>query len=407
MMAIVHIDDAVAATAAALTAEPGVYNIVDDDPLPVAEWLPAFAQWVNAPEPPRLSVDNALKIAGEEAVHFHTSLSEVARAKAKLGFNPRPLLRKDSRTSTAAALEPGGNNVERIDIMSQPVNDDAIDFFEIDQDITLRRMVLRNSNPKGTVLFLHGFPETLYAWKDIAKALADEYEVHAFDWPGYGLSSRPTVDRFSYAPKDYARILDRYFGKAGIDTSKLTIYATDIGALPTLLLAVERPDIARTIIVGDFAPFNRPQFMYASLQSLKEGPAMDQVRANLNSNRDEILQNTFTRGLPEEEHFEVAREFKDDMFRGWTQGAMTSADAFSHYYSHFTRDQDHFESQLARLKTPVKVVWGEKDLYINKEMGVEFAERVRAKLTLLPGIGHFPHLQNPMLAIDEVRDAFR
>ena len=60
--------------------------------------------WVNAPEPPRLSVDNALKIAGEEAVHFHTSLSGVARAKAKLGFNPRPLLWKDSRTSTAAWL---------------------------------------------------------------------------------------------------------------------------------------------------------------------------------------------------------------------------------------------------------------------------------------------------------------
>jgi 2-alkyl-3-oxoalkanoate reductase len=97
-MAIVHIDDAVSA----LTAEPEVYNIVDDDP-PVAEWLPAFARWViNAPEPPRLSVDNALKVAGEEAVHFHTSLSGVARAKAKLGFNPRPLVWKDSRTSTAA-----------------------------------------------------------------------------------------------------------------------------------------------------------------------------------------------------------------------------------------------------------------------------------------------------------------
>jgi hypothetical protein len=49
--------------------------------------------------------------------------------------------------------------------MSQPVNDDAINFFEIDEDITLRRMVLRNSTSKGTVLFLHGFPETLYAWK--------------------------------------------------------------------------------------------------------------------------------------------------------------------------------------------------------------------------------------------------
>ena len=66
MMAIVHIDDAVAATVAALTASRVSTNIVDDDPLPVAEWLPAFARRVNAPEPPRLSVDNALKIAGEE-----------------------------------------------------------------------------------------------------------------------------------------------------------------------------------------------------------------------------------------------------------------------------------------------------------------------------------------------------
>ncbi|MCC8937786.1 alpha/beta hydrolase [Bradyrhizobium sp. Arg68] len=291
--------------------------------------------------------------------------------------------------------------------MSQPVIDNAIDVFQIDEDVTLRRMVLHNANPKGIVLFLHGFPETLYAWQDIATALAGDFEVHAFDWPGYGLSSRPALDRFSYAPRDYARVLDRYIEKAGIDTSKLTIYATDIGALPALLLAVEKPDIARTIIVGDFAPFNRPQFMYPSLQSLKAGPAMDQVRASLNSNRDEILANTFTRGLPKEAHFDVVREFKHDMSRGWMQGAMTTADAFAHYYSHFTRDQDHFEAQLTRLKTPVKVVWGEQDLYINKQMGVELAERLHAELTVLAGVGHFPHLQAPALTIAEVRAAFR
>jgi pimeloyl-ACP methyl ester carboxylesterase len=282
-----------------------------------------------------------------------------------------------------------------------------IGFVEIDKDITLRRMVVHNPKPKGTVLFLHGFPETLYAWKDVSLALADDHEVHAFDWPGYGLSSRPAVDRFSYAPKDYARVLNDYIVKAGIDTSKLTIYATDIGALPALLLALEKPDIARAIIVGDFAPFNRPGYMYESLQSLKAGPSMEQARAQLNKNRDDILENAFRRGLPKEAQFEVSREFKDDMSRGWDQGALTTADAFAHYYSHFTRDQDHFESQLARLKTPVKVVWGEKDLYIRKEMGVEFAQRLHAALTLLPGIGHYPHLQNPKHAIDEVRASFR
>lgn len=92
----VHIDDAIAATVAALTAEPGVYNVVDDDPMPVAKWLPAFARWVDAPEPGRVSVEDALKSAGEEAVYYHTRLTGAAnaRAKEKLGFAPRPLLWK-------------------------------------------------------------------------------------------------------------------------------------------------------------------------------------------------------------------------------------------------------------------------------------------------------------------------
>jgi pimeloyl-ACP methyl ester carboxylesterase len=278
-----------------------------------------------------------------------------------------------------------------------------IGFFEIDKDITLRRMVVRNEKAKGTVLFLHGFPETLYAWKDIALTLGDDYEVHAFDWPGYGLSSRPTADHFSYAPKDYARVLGNYITKSGIDMSTLTIYATDIGALPVLLLALEKPQTARKIIVGDFAPFDRPGYMHESLQALKAGPSMNAARAQFNKRRDDILANAFTRGLSAEARFEISREFNDDMSRGWDQGAMTTADAFSYYYANFTRDQNYFESQLAKLDTPVKVVWGEQDLYIKKEMAVEFADRIDAELTLLPGVGHYPHLQDPKRTIDEIR----
>jgi hypothetical protein len=52
-------NDAVAATVASLTTEPGLYNVVDDDPLPVSEWLPAFARWVDAPQPLRISAERA------------------------------------------------------------------------------------------------------------------------------------------------------------------------------------------------------------------------------------------------------------------------------------------------------------------------------------------------------------
>lgn len=277
--------------------------------------------------------------------------------------------------------------------------------LQINPDIKLRRIVYRPAHPKGTVLFLHGFPETMYAWKPIATSLSSDYEVHAFDWPGYGQSSRPGADRFSYAPKDYAHVLRDYIRTSGIDSSQLVIYATDIGALPALLAALEQPDVARKIIVGDFAPFNRPQYMYESLQALKSKASSDAVRAAMNKNRDEILANTFFRGMSMEERYPLSQEFCDDMAEGW-DGDVTSADAFFHYYSYFTRDQDYFEANMATLKVPVKVVWGEQDIYIKKEMGIEYADRNGLKLSILPKLGHFPHLQAPQETVNEVRASF-
>ncbi|KAI3601727.1 hypothetical protein D8I24_3512 [Cupriavidus necator H850] len=281
-----------------------------------------------------------------------------------------------------------------------------IGFVQVNPDIKLRRLVVHNARAKGTVLFLHGFPETLYAWKDVASSLGQDYEVHAFDWPGYGESSRPGVDKFSYAPRDYAKVLVDYISTTGIDKQRLVIYATDIGALPALMAAVNEPAIARRIIVGDFAPFNRPQFMQERLQGLKDPATADAVHAAFNRTRDEILQNAFTRGLPESSHYEVSPEFKADMARGWQNGELTSADAFYQYYTRFTRDQDDFEANLAKLKTHVTVIWGEKDIYIRKEMGEELASRAHLNLKLLPGIGHYPHLQDKAATISEVRAAF-
>jgi nucleoside-diphosphate-sugar epimerase len=89
----VHIEDAAVATADALTAPPGVYHIVDDDPSPVAVWLPAFARFVGAPPPPRVTVEEARAAAGEDAVYYGTKLRGASNEKAKrtFGFKPRRL----------------------------------------------------------------------------------------------------------------------------------------------------------------------------------------------------------------------------------------------------------------------------------------------------------------------------
>jgi nucleoside-diphosphate-sugar epimerase len=90
-----HIEDAAIATvAAAEQGNPGTYLIANDQPVAVREWLPAFAQWVNAPPPPQISVEQALKMAGgADAVYYGTRMRGVSNTKAKreLGFQPRPL----------------------------------------------------------------------------------------------------------------------------------------------------------------------------------------------------------------------------------------------------------------------------------------------------------------------------
>jgi nucleoside-diphosphate-sugar epimerase len=89
----VHIHDAAIATVALLTAQPGVYNLVDDDASPQSVWLPAFARFVGAPAPPHMSEAQLTAIAGEDAVYYATKLTGASNAKAKriLGWKPRRL----------------------------------------------------------------------------------------------------------------------------------------------------------------------------------------------------------------------------------------------------------------------------------------------------------------------------
>jgi nucleoside-diphosphate-sugar epimerase len=89
----VYIDDAADATVRALDCAPGPYNIVDDNPSEQRVWLTAFARYCGALEPPHVSKQQALQVAGPDAVYYATRLRGASNEKAKrdLGFRPRLL----------------------------------------------------------------------------------------------------------------------------------------------------------------------------------------------------------------------------------------------------------------------------------------------------------------------------
>ncbi len=85
-----HVDDAAEATALAIEHGDGVYNIVDDDPAPVYEWLPATAAMLGAKPPLRVPAWVASLAAGKHLVAMMTQSRAGTNAKAKRELNWRP-----------------------------------------------------------------------------------------------------------------------------------------------------------------------------------------------------------------------------------------------------------------------------------------------------------------------------
>jgi nucleoside-diphosphate-sugar epimerase len=103
----IHLEDAAAATVLALEQDgPGIYNIVDDEPAPVRDWLPVLAQALGAKPPRRFPTWLARLFAGEAAVLMGTDARGASNAKAKreLGWTPRYPSWRQGFTAVYSAL---------------------------------------------------------------------------------------------------------------------------------------------------------------------------------------------------------------------------------------------------------------------------------------------------------------
>jgi nucleoside-diphosphate-sugar epimerase len=92
VFSFIHVEDAASATVAACEhGAPGIYNIVDDEPSPLREWLPAYAEALGARRPRRVPTWLARLFAGSFAVIMATQLRGASNAKARreLAWEPR------------------------------------------------------------------------------------------------------------------------------------------------------------------------------------------------------------------------------------------------------------------------------------------------------------------------------
>lgn len=107
----------------------------------------------------------------------------------------------------------------------------------------------REAGPKDApaVLLLHGFPTSSQMFRNLIPVLGENYRVIAPDYPGYGHSSMPSHDKFTYTFDNLAKVIDEFTQKVGL--TKYALYVQDYGAPVGYRLASAHPDRITAIIV--------------------------------------------------------------------------------------------------------------------------------------------------------------
>lgn len=141
-----------------------------------------------------------------------------------------PSFSLDSAAAHTAAANPASTTYHVIKV-------DGVDIF------------YREAGPISapTILLLHGFPSSSHMFRELLPRLSDRYHLVAPDYPGFGQSGMPLVDKFSYTFDRLSDIVDKFTSQIGLKT--YSMYVADYGAPIGYRIAAAHPERIESIIV--------------------------------------------------------------------------------------------------------------------------------------------------------------
>jgi pimeloyl-ACP methyl ester carboxylesterase len=259
------------------------------------------------------------------------------------------------------------------------------------------------------LLLLHGWPEFWLTWEPVMTRLADRYTLFAPDLRGFGDSDRPDGP---FGPEQHAADM-----LALLDTLKIDqagIIGHDVGGAVMQPLARSAPRRVAGLFFFDFVypgigarmaePDRLNQIWYQSFNQLEMAPAI--VGASRESCRAYI--GYFLK------HWAHRKHAFDDVLEAFTDNFLKEgnlAGGFAHYRASHAGRIKMMKGQapkLAPIDVPTCVRWAERDPLFpfswTDRLGETFSN---LDLALLPGVGHFPHREDPDRAAAQIAAFFK
>jgi epoxide hydrolase 4 len=266
------------------------------------------------------------------------------------------------------------------------------------------------------LLFLHGFPQFWFLWREQLADLGDDHAVYAADMRGYNLSCKPEdpeAYRMRHLLGDILGLIEK------LELAPLTLVGHDWGGIVSWAFALKYPELLDRLVIID-AP---PPFTWN--RDLRESPKQrDAVNYMLE----------FSKPSPEPEEMMAANDFAlmdDLMVRIGGRGAQLSEEERTIYheawgqpgalrgglnYYRAARMGDQVaaggvpEEYMKRINTqtvdvPTLVIWGENDAALLPSLTRGLSEWVpRMRVEIVPGAGHWVPYERPDVVNALIRD---
>jgi pimeloyl-ACP methyl ester carboxylesterase len=221
----------------------------------------------------------------------------------------------------------------------------------------------REAGPKDapTVLLLHGFPTSSQMYRNLIPALADKYHVVAPDYPGFGHSSMPPRDKYTYTFDNLAKTIDEFTTVLGL--SKFALYVQDYGAPVGYRLAVAHPERISAIVVQNGNAYDEglDNDFWKPLKAYWKEPnslaRRDALRPFL---KYEATKWQYTNGVKQLELISPDGPAHDQFLLGREGNEEIQLDLFLSYGSNpllYPKWQAYFREH----QPPVLIVWGKND----------------------------------------------
>ena len=239
--------------------------------------------------------------------------------------------------------------------------------------------VERYGHGGAPIVLLHGFGTSSFVWRDVAPEIAlANRTAFAIDLFGYGESDRPFDADFGIASQ--AELVDRAL--TALRLPKATVVGLDLGGAVALRLAASRPERGeRLFLVNPIALDEIPAGDVTALQRNTARFALRASRGILGA--APMLGEVLRRSVADESHM-------PDKLVARYLAPYVGAEGLNHLLllARSIDDEDMEDAELGSLAQPAKIIWGEKDPWVDPGFPQKLADTLPgSRLVRLPGVG--------------------